>query len=193
MSKEELIDWSLYQCYEDGRIYSKYYQRLLKGDVTKYGYVQVRLKCTDGNKKVFFWHRVIWTHFNGTIPEGLQVNHINEDKTDNRLCNLNLMTPKENTNWGTGHERAMAKQRGVPRPHVIEQNKRLFSKAVVAVDNNNVVYEFHSTREAERHGFNHSAVAACCRKCYMREGNNIYKNLRWYYKEDYLRMIKGVA
>lgn len=46
--------------------------------------------------------RLVYSAFYGPIPEGLQVNHINEDFTDDRLENLNLMTPKENTNWGTG-------------------------------------------------------------------------------------------
>ena len=35
----------------------------------------------------------------------MQVNHIDENPANNNLNNLNLMTPKENTNWGTGIER----------------------------------------------------------------------------------------
>ena len=46
----------------------------------------------------------------------MQVNHINEDTFDNRLENLNLMTPKENINWGTGIERR-AKQK---EKHIIQ-------------------------------------------------------------------------
>lgn len=33
-------------------------------------------------------HRAIWTFFNGTIPDGLQIDHINMIKDDNRLFNL---------------------------------------------------------------------------------------------------------
>ena len=85
------------------------------------------------------------------------------------------MTPKENTNWGTGIQRRAVKQRN-------DINR---SKAVVAVDkNNNVVYEFASTKEAGRNGFNHSHVAECCKNCYCKLGN-IYKGLRWYFKEDW--------
>ena len=43
--------------------------------------------------------------FIGDIPCGMQVNHINEDHGDDRPCNLNLMTPKENCNWGTRNTR----------------------------------------------------------------------------------------
>lgn len=55
----------------------------------------------DGQGKTKQVHRLVYEAFYGPIPEGLQINHINEDPSDNRLANLNVMTPKENTNYGT--------------------------------------------------------------------------------------------
>lgn len=42
-------------------------------------------------------HRVIWVYVNGPIPAGLVVDHINEVKSDNRIENLQLVTPLANT------------------------------------------------------------------------------------------------
>jgi hypothetical protein len=42
-------------------------------------------------------HRVVYETFVGPIPEGFVVDHINDIKDDNRLENLQLLTPKENT------------------------------------------------------------------------------------------------
>jgi len=64
---------------------------------------------------------VIWEAFNGPIPPGYEVNHINEDKTDNRLCNLNLMTRKENCNWGTRNERLIKNRKGYGREIAVIQ------------------------------------------------------------------------
>lgn len=56
-------------------------------------------------------HRLAWMLVNGPIPEGMQVDHINCDRKDNRLANLRLVTHTENqqnqrrahrTNKGTG-------------------------------------------------------------------------------------------
>lgn len=44
-----------------------------------------------------FQHRVIWEAFVGPIPEGYQINHKDFDKANNRLSNLELLTPQQNT------------------------------------------------------------------------------------------------
>lgn len=181
MTKEYLILWDNYIFYKDGRIYSKGYnkERFLKGAINKDGYVEVGLKCTDGKIRHFLWHRVIYTYFNGAIPEGMQINHINEIKTDNRLCNLELVTPKENINHGTRNERAAAKLRGIPKT---EEHKAKLSKAVVAVDNDsNVVLEFPSTQEAKRNGF-YNAWECCIGK------RRTCGGYQWYFKSEWLQI-----
>lgn len=58
-------------------------------------------------------HRTMWEAFNGAIPPKMQINHINGDKTDNRLENLELCTAKENHH----HMRYVLKRKQVvPRP-----------------------------------------------------------------------------
>ena len=80
-------------------------ERILKPRIDHNGYYQVGL-CKNSKLKAYRVHRLVWSAFNGQTPENMQVNHINEVKTDNRLSNLNLMTCKENINYGTRNERA---------------------------------------------------------------------------------------
>ena len=47
--------------------------------------------------KMKSWHRIVYEHFNGPIPKGLQVDHFNNIKTDNRISNLQLKTNKDNS------------------------------------------------------------------------------------------------
>ncbi|CAH3143934.1 unnamed protein product, partial [Porites lobata] len=48
------------------------------------------------NGKTCFVHHFVWECFNGIIPENKVIDHINNNKQDNRLCNLQLMTQQEN-------------------------------------------------------------------------------------------------
>ena len=41
-------------------------------------------------------HRLVWEAVHGPIPIGMQINHINGIKKDNRIINLELVTGSEN-------------------------------------------------------------------------------------------------
>ena len=83
-----------YEFRTDGRIF----RQLSNGNWKETG------KADDGNgylrvqiaRKNHRVHRIIWTVFNGPIPDGLEIDHINRDKTDNRLDNLRLVTSAQN-------------------------------------------------------------------------------------------------
>src|SRR6266853_3339920 len=65
-------------------------QRVKRG-----GYVTYHL-CRNGERKDPLAHRLVWEAFNGVISEGVEINHKNGVKTDNRLENLELLTRSEN-------------------------------------------------------------------------------------------------
>lgn len=46
--------------------------------------------------KQYFAHRLAWIYVNGDIDDGLQIDHINRDRKDNRIENLRLATPSQN-------------------------------------------------------------------------------------------------
>lgn len=67
----------------------------------------------DKKKKSLYIHRLVVTAFRGSIPPGMVVNHRNENKLDNSLSNLEIVTAKQNNNHGTRNERigkALSKQ-----------------------------------------------------------------------------------
>lgn len=60
---------------------------------TSKGYIHHRCKST---KKLLSLHRVVYELAHGPIPEGLSIDHINGDKTNNFLCNLRVVTHQQN-------------------------------------------------------------------------------------------------
>jgi len=59
------------------------------------GYVTFHL-CKDGIRKDPLAHKLMWEAFNGPIPEGMQINHLNGNKADNRLANLEVVSRSQN-------------------------------------------------------------------------------------------------
>ena len=162
----------LYQASNLGRVKSLKRPYVLKEKILKQqlvrGYCQVHLHKNSIEKK-YYVHRLVYEAFNGQISEGLQVNHINEVKTDNRLENLNLMTAKENMTWGTAIERRAKK---------LKNGKK--SKSVLQFTLDNIlVKEYSSIQQVYREtGFSQGNICGCC--------NGKYKQMygyKWKYKE----------
>lgn len=148
-------------------------EKILKPSRDRYGYYQVVL-CKNSKLKAYRVHRLVWSAFNGQIPENMQVNHINEIKSDNRLENLNLMTCKENINYGTGIERR------VKKCSIILKNRKDLSKPVLQFTLEDIlIKEYPSLMQVYRElGFSCGNIVNCCKGRYKQA-----YGYKWKYKE----------
>lgn len=164
--KYKFRDYKNYEIYPDGRIWSNLRNKWMKPQTTQDGYLQVGLVDNDGKIKKYLVHRVVWEAVTGSpIPSNMEINHRSEYKTENMITNLELVSHKQNMNFGTCGKR------------IAEAN----SKKVGAYKNGELVMVFQSAKEAKNKGFEPSAVSSCCRNCYSRDGNNFYKGFQWAY------------
>ena len=102
---EQAEGFSRYLISTDGKVYSLKSDRLLPQGITERGYKQVDVYNDMGVKKHMRVHRRVYVAHVGVIPNGLQVNHKDENKTNNCIDNLELMTNKENCSYGTRNAR----------------------------------------------------------------------------------------
>lgn len=86
-------------------------ERILKTGKNSGGYSHVVLS-KNGVTKCCKVHRLVAEAFIGKCPDEMsQVNHIDEDKTNNHFTNLEWCTPKYNTNYGTSLQRRIESRR----------------------------------------------------------------------------------
>lgn len=137
----------------------------LKPYLDEDGYAHVALSIR-GRAKRYAVHRLIAQTFIPNPNNLPQVNHKDENPSNNNVDNLEWCTLQYNIRYGTRTVR------------MAETN----SKPVVGVNpkNGEVVVEFPSTQEAGRNGYTAGHICVCCNGGKRKS----HKGLLWYYKSD---------
>ena len=145
-------------------INSKGIKRKIRGSQLKLtpdkdGYLKTTL-CKNNKKENVFVHRVVASTFidnEDTLPE---VNHKDENKTNNTIKNLEWCTSQYNTNYGERNKK-------------INKNRR--KKVVGICLETGECKEYESISETKKDGFTPQSVSLCCNKRLL----NSHKGYNW--------------
>lgn len=92
-----------YEITENGKIWSFKSNRFLKPYLNSRGYYCQCLSL-NGASTLRPTHQWVFISYVGSLKKGFQINHIDGVKTNNHYTNLEMVTPKENTQhaWSNG-------------------------------------------------------------------------------------------
>lgn len=194
MTDDRFPNWDI--DVENGTIYSLKYNKYI-GAIDKKGYVKVSKQKGYKHCKL---HQYIWMTANECdIPEGYDIHHIDGNRQNNSIYNLELIEQhKHRSEHKKGIVFSEETKRKMSESHkgktFSEEHRIKLSESRIGVYNNQktskkvaqytlddeLVKIWESTNECGRNGFNKSAVSRCC------NGKlKIYKGFIWkYYNEE---------
>lgn len=116
-----------YFCSDDGRVFSAKvkggqgkinysYLREVSYKTDRYGYLTFTMSYLNDGKRIVKYpsvHRFVYETFNGEIPDGMTIDHKNNDKSKNNPTNLQTLSNSENCvkrdhTYGFGNRRKYA-------------------------------------------------------------------------------------
>lgn len=164
----------LYKISNHGRIWTHKYKKYLKQMKSRGEYLHVSLsKC--GVVKKYDVHRLVALNFLPLIEGKNVVNHIDENKTNNHISNLQWCTQKENINHGTGIQRALETKK------TSEKFRKAYEIRAVPVIGINIItgnkVEYESMAAAEKDGFRNGSISNC-----ILGKSNTHAGYKWYKK-----------
>lgn len=148
---------------------------LKMGKLSK-GYYGCNLS-NNGNQKTYRIHRLVAQAFIPNPENKPHIDHINTDKTDNRVENLRWVTNKENCNNSLTLENRSKCRLGIKHPN---------SKPIIQfTKNGKLIRKWDCSMDIERElGINHSLIPRCCKGKLQTTGGYKWK---YYYKGIWLK------
>lgn len=139
----------------------------VRNQQTEYEYVCL---CGYGKRKRFSVHRLVWETFVGPIPDGMEIDHINTVRNDNRLANLRVVTHKENqanpiTSVRNRDAQREAGKRRSQDPQWREAHRKAHNKPVLQLDKVTceTIKRWECASDAYRElGINQGNISSCC-------------------------------
>lgn len=133
--------------------------KILKHKVKRGGYAFIQLRI-DLKERDFHIHRLVAKSFVKGYQEGLDVNHIDGNKLNNKATNLEWCTRKQNIFHSI---------------YILKQSRRC--KAVQSHDDNGRIHRYVSITDASRQtGISHKRIANC-----LKQENSTVGGLKWNY------------
>ncbi len=173
---------------DKGRCHRNLNEKLLKPIETYNGYLRVELR-KNNNKKRIRIHRLVAETFIPNPENKSEVNHIDGNKHNNKVSNLEWNTRLENQRhaWATGLRKAQRVSENTKNA-IRETIKK---KKVNQYDlNGNFIKQYESVREAGRqNNMNHQRIINCCKNKKIDNNSNKYicrtaGGYIWKYAED---------
>lgn len=95
LEKRPIKDYENYLIDTEGNVYNTTTNKPLKGSISEHGYKYYRLS-KDGKKKMFYAHRLVAEMFLSNPNNFTIVNHIDGNKLNNNISNLEWTTQSDN-------------------------------------------------------------------------------------------------
>lgn len=145
-----------YEITEKGEVINTTTGRILKQNISTVGYLQVNLS-KNGKAKTFQVHRLVAEAFIPNPQNLPEVNHRDEDKTNNTMNNLEWCTRQYNLNYGTHNERISKTMSGV---YNTKKSKTVLQLRM----DGSLVRIWPSVSEVQRQlGYSAGSISGCCR------------------------------
>lgn len=98
--------------------------KILKQNTDKYGYKYVILRSLDGKAKTLKVHRLVAFAFIENENNYQQVNHMDENKANNNMKNLEWCTAEYNSGYGTRNQRISHSHIGIGKGKKLSEETR---------------------------------------------------------------------
>ena len=93
--------YNKYAANDEGEIIHVKLGKPRKGNQDQHGYFKISIFLAKNKIKTYYSHRFVFECFYGLIEKNKQINHINFIRNDNRIKNLEVVSPSENNKKST--------------------------------------------------------------------------------------------